>query len=212
MYPGAIEVGRQLRRLHVELLLDELDDRAPDRFVFARCPTLFDASQAPSGRHTAFIWEKLAYCVHGNPANWDHLRDGQGRAMLELWRSYAPNLAESVIDSFTRTPLDVERSLPNMREGDLLIGAFGHDQVGSNRPLAGAGNYRSHVGGLYLCGSSSHPGGNITGLPAYNAAQVILSDLDITADWMPASFAGRLAAMQGLSCVRRRKRSRHRPL
>ena len=81
-----------------------------------------------------------------------------------------------------------------MREGDLLIGAFSHDQAGCNRPFAGAGNYRTHLPGLYLCGSSSHPGGNITGLPAYNAAQVILSDLGIAADWMPPSIAQHLAA------------------
>jgi phytoene dehydrogenase-like protein len=168
----------------------------PPTVMWGACPTLFDASQAPSGRHTAFMWEKLPYRVHGNPANWDHLREAHGRAMLELWQRYAPNLAGSVIDSFVRTPLDVERSLPNMREGDLLIGSFGHDQVGSNRPFAGAGNYRAHVAGLYLCGSSSHPGGNITGLPAYNAAQVILADLGVAADWMPPPIAQRLAAMR----------------
>jgi hypothetical protein len=48
--------------------------------------------------------------------------------------------------------------------------------------------------GLYLCGSGCHPGGNITGLPGYNAAQVVLSDLGIDADWAPAPIADRLAA------------------
>ena len=85
-------------------------------------------------------------------------------------------LADAVIDSFTRSPLDVERSLPNMRQGDLLIGAFTQDQIGYNRPFPGAGHYRGHLSGLYLCGSSSHPGGNITGLPGYNAAQIVLAD------------------------------------
>jgi phytoene dehydrogenase-like protein len=33
---------------------------------------------------------------------------------------------------------------------------------------------------LYLCGSSSHPGGNVTGLPGYNAAQVLLADLGLS--------------------------------
>ena len=55
--------------------------------------------------------------------------------------------------------------------------------------------YRTHLPSLYLCGSSSHPGGNITGLPAYNAAQVILADLGLAADWMPTPIAPRLAAM-----------------
>jgi phytoene dehydrogenase-like protein len=166
----------------------------PPPVMWGACPTLFDESQAPPGRHTAFMWEKLPYRVHGDPENWDRLGEQHGRAMLELWRRYAPNLADAAIDTFTRTPLDVERCLPNMREGDLLVGAFANDQVGYHRPFAGAGGYRTHLPGLYLCGSSSHPGGNITGLPAYNAAQVILADLGIKAEWAPMPIAARLAA------------------
>jgi phytoene dehydrogenase-like protein len=104
--------------------------------------------------------------------------------MLALWQRHAPNLREAVVDRFVRSPLDVERSLPNMREGDLLIGAFTDGQVGYHRPFPGAGEYRTHLPGLYLCGSSSHPGGNITGLPGYNAARVILSDLGAGAEAM----------------------------
>jgi len=165
----------------------------PPTVMWGACPTLFDGSQAPPGRHTAFMWEKLPYRVDGDAANWDRLRDEHGRAMLRLWQDYAPNLADTVVDSFTRTPLDVERELPNMRAGDLLVGAFANDQVGYHRPFAGAGNYRTHLPGLYLCGASSHPGGNITGLPAYNAAQVILSDLGLAADWLPPPIAAQLA-------------------
>ena len=158
----------------------------PPTVMWGACPTLFDASQAPPGRHTAFMWEKLPYRLNGDPANWDRARAEHGRAMLALWRRHAPNLDGAVLDSFTRSPLDTERSLPNMREGDLLVGAFTNGQIGFNRPFPGAGDYRTHVPGLYLCGSSSHPGGNITGLPGYNAAQVILRDLGVIADWMPA--------------------------
>ena len=161
----------------------------PPTVMWGACPTLFDASQAPPGRHTAFMWEKLPYRLHGDPANWDRAREEHGRAMLALWQRHAPNLEGAVLDSFTRSPLDTERSLPNMREGDLLVGAFTNGQIGFHRPFPGAGGYRTHVPGLYLCGSSSHPGGNITGLPGYNAAQVILSDLGITADWMPLTTA-----------------------
>jgi phytoene dehydrogenase-like protein len=167
----------------------------PPTVMWGACPTLFDPSQAPPGRHTAFMWEKLPYRLHGDPANWDAARDAHGRAMLALWQRHAPNLADAVIDQFTRSPLDTERSLPNMREGDLLVGAFTNEQIGFHRPFPGAGTYRAHIPGLYLCGSSSHPGGNITGLPGYNAAQVILADLGLAADWAPPPIAGRLAAV-----------------
>jgi phytoene dehydrogenase-like protein len=167
----------------------------PPPVTWGACPTLFDSSQAPAGQHTAFMWEKLPYRVYGDPAKWDQLKEQHGREMLRLWQRHAPNLAGAVIDSFTRSPLDAERSLPNMREGDLLVGAFTNGQVGHDRPFPGAGNYRTHVPGLYLCGSSSHPGGNITGLPAYNAAQVILADFGINADWIPPPIADRLTAL-----------------
>ena len=127
------------------------------------------------------------------PVIWDSAGEAHGKKMLELWKRHAPNLEGAVIDSFTRTPLDTERSLPNMREGDLLVGAFTNGQVGYDRPFAGAGHYRTHVPGLYLCGSSSHPGGNVTGLPGYNSAQVVLADLGITTDWAPPPIADRLA-------------------
>jgi phytoene dehydrogenase-like protein len=166
----------------------------PPTVMWGACPTLFDKSQAPAGLHTGFMWEKLPYRLRGNP-DWSGVGEEHGQAMLALWRRHAPNLADAVMDSFTRTPMDTERSLPNMREGDLLVGAFTNDQVGYHRPFPGAGAYRAHLPGLYLCGSSSHPGGNITGLPGYNAAQVILADLGVNANWMPPSIADRLAAI-----------------
>ncbi len=161
----------------------------PPTVMWGACPTVFDPSQAPAGRHTAFMWEKLPYRLHGDPRTWDRAGAAHGEAMLELWRRHAPNLADAVLDHFVRTPLDTERSLPNMREGDLLVGAFSNGQIGYDRPFRGAGTYRTHVPGLYLCGSSSHPGGNITGLPGYNAAQVLLADLGIKADWIPLPLA-----------------------
>jgi phytoene dehydrogenase-like protein len=167
----------------------------PPTVMWGACPTLFDSTQAPEGKHTAFMWEKVPYRLQGDAANWDEARDAHGSAMLDVWQAYAPNVRDAVIGSFARSPLDVERSLPNMRDADLLVGAFTGDQIGYHRPFPGAGGYRTHVPNLYLCGSSSHPGGNITGLPGYNAAQVILGDLGIKADWMPRSIEERLAAI-----------------
>jgi len=108
--------------------------------------------------------------------------------MLDLWAEYAPNLAEgAVIDWFCRSPLDTERKLPNLRFGDLLVGSFAHGQTGHNRPFPGAGEYRTPIEGLYLCGGSTHPGGNITGLCGYNAASVVASDLGLRLWWEPRS-------------------------
>ena len=164
----------------------------PPTVMWGACPTIFDPSQAPPGFHTAFMWEKLPYRLKGDPKSWDREKEKHGGDMLKFWGRYAPNLETAVIDSFTRSPLDVERCFPNMREGDLLVGAFTNGQIGYNRPFPGAGHYRTHVPGLYLCGSSSHPGGNITGLPGYNAAQVVLTDLEMKPSWTPLPLSERL--------------------
>ncbi len=155
----------------------------PPTVMWGSCPTHFDSSQAPPGKHTAFMWEKLPYRVQGDATRWDREKQIHGQAMLELWAEYAPNLKQAVLAWFVRSPLDTERTLPNMREGDLLVGAFTDGQIGYHRPFPGAGHYRGHLAGLYLCGSCCHPGGNITGLAGYNSAQVILADLGLPAEW-----------------------------
>ncbi len=147
----------------------------PRTVMWGACPTRFDVSQAVDG-HTAFMWEKLPYALNGDARHWDARKDAHGRAMLELWRTYAPNLRDVVLDSFTRSALDTERHLPNMTRGDLLVGSFANGQTGCNRPFKGAGAYRTEIPGLYLCGGSTHPGGNVTGLCGYNAAKVVLAD------------------------------------
>ena len=63
------------------------------------------------------------------------------------------------------------------RDGDIFHGSLGLDQMFSARPLLGQGNYRGALPGLYLCGSGTHPGGGVTGLPGRNAAREILRDL-----------------------------------
>lgn len=158
----------------------------PPTVMWGACPTLFDASQAPPGGHTAFMWEKLPYALHGDSRRWDAEKDAHGREMLALWSRFAPNLAEgAVLDWFTRSPLDTERTLPNMRQGDLLVGSFANNQIGYHRPFPGAGCYRTPLAGLYLCGGSTHPGGNITGLCGYNAASVVAADLAVKPWWNP---------------------------
>lgn len=169
----------------------------PRTVMWGACPTAFDPSQAPAGKHVAFMWEKLPYQLRGDPANWDREKEAHGQAMLDLWCEKAPNLRDAVEHWFVRSPLDTERSFPNMRRGDLLIGAFANDQAGINRPFSGAGRYRTAIPGLYLCGGSTHPGGNITGLCGYNAARVVHADLGLPVTWNPPDAEQTLAALEG---------------
>src|SRR3989441_203707 len=69
----------------------------PPTVAWGACPTLFDSSQAPSGKHTAFLWEKLPYALRGDPSNWAGEKDAHGARLLKLWGEMAPNLACGII-------------------------------------------------------------------------------------------------------------------
>ena len=56
------------------------------------------------------------------------------------------------------------------------LGVLSLDQLFSARPMLGYGNYRGPLGGLYMCGAGTHPGGGVTGAPGHNAAREIISD------------------------------------
>src|SRR5262249_44523626 len=104
----------RLEQFH-EIVAAHEAGRIPPTVMWGACPTLFDPSQAPAGKHTAFMWEKLPYSLNGDPSAWDAAKEEHGRAMLQLWSRFAPNLAQgAVIDAFVRSPLDTERTLPNM--------------------------------------------------------------------------------------------------
>jgi phytoene dehydrogenase-like protein len=168
----------------------------PSPVAWGACPTLFDPSQAPAGKNTAFLWEKLPYALRGDPSNWAKEKDAHGARLLNHWREFAPNLHHGIIrDQFVLSPADTETALPNMSRGDLLVGSFANNQIGYNRPFAGAGSYRTPIPGLYLCGGSTHPGGNITGLCGYNAARVIAADLAKPIWWNPPDAERALASL-----------------
>jgi Phytoene dehydrogenase and related proteins len=133
-----------------------------------------DDTLAPPGRHVASL-----FCQHVHPevdGGWDAHRDTVAKLMIDTVDEVAPNFARSVIAYEALSPLDLERRF-GLVGGDIFHGALALDQMFSARPLLGQGNYRGALRGLYLCGSGSHPGGGVTGLPGRNAAREILRDL-----------------------------------
>ena len=133
-----------------------------------------DDSLAPPGQHVASL-----FCQQVNPevdGGWDAHRDTVAKLMIDTVTDCAPNFARSVLGYEALSPLDLERRI-GLVGGDIFHGALGADQMFSARPLLGQGNYRGAFKGLYLCGSGSHPGGGVTGLPGRNAAREILKDL-----------------------------------
>jgi phytoene dehydrogenase-like protein len=72
-------------------------------------------------------------------------------------------------------PPDLEE-IVGLPGGHIFHGEITPDQLFFKRPVPHYADYRSPVAGLYQCGSSSHPGGGVTGVPGRNAALEILKD------------------------------------
>jgi len=139
-------------------------------------PSLVDPSLAPPGKHVASL-----FCQHANPElpdgrSWDAVKEEVAGLMLDTVDRYAPGFRARVLASRALSPLDLEREF-GLVGGDIFHGALGLDQLFSARPVLGHGNYRGPLKGLYMCGSGTHPGGGVSGLPGHNAAREILRDM-----------------------------------
>jgi phytoene dehydrogenase-like protein len=158
------------------------DKTIPTEIQFGAGPlTMIDPTQAPPGKHTAYAWHVVPYDPGGDPANSEAVRESFGWQIIEKWREYAPNLTDdNIVGTYFYTPNDYVAHLPNMRGGDIFMGAFTSDQVMWNHF-----GYRSPIGGLYNAGSAAHPGGAISGGAGYIAARVICEDLGIEPWWTP---------------------------
>jgi phytoene dehydrogenase-like protein len=149
--------------------------------------TLFDPTQAPFGKHTALIWQVAPYALaDGGPERWDAIKAEYLEACIARWRHYAPNLdGKNILARATYTPYDIVRTMHTMREADFNAGALCRSQVLENRPVPGMARYQAPIAGLYLTGSSTHPGGLLTGAPGYNAARAIHEYASLPIWWSP---------------------------
>jgi phytoene dehydrogenase-like protein len=148
-------------------------------------PTLFDPSQAPAGRHTAVVWQYAPYRVEtGGATGWKSIREEYAAHLLDLWRSYAPNISKDKILAMTiQDPTDTERHNDNFVNGVDVVGDMTPDQMGYFRPFAGWSSYRTPVEGLYMCGGYCHPGGGVHAGAGHNAAAAIVDDYKLKKWW-----------------------------
>jgi len=152
-------------------------------------PAQHDPTQAPPGKCTGFYWQVAPGNLNeelGGPEHWDEIRESFTERCSEHLSHYAENLTpENIVQQFGQTPLDIERHMPNMKGGDIQVGEMSENQILDRRPFPECSQYSTPVDGLYMCGSSCHPGGNVTGAPGYNAAGVICKDLGLEPWWDP---------------------------
>ena len=153
--------------------------------LFCSVPTLFDSSQAPKGKHTAFIWQPAPYDLkEGGPQGWDNIKDEYMDYCIAKWREYAPNLNnKNIIKKIALSPLDIERKLYNMKKGGVFMGRTMLGQLEYFRPMPELSQYRTPIENLYLCGACCHPGGGIIGAAALIAAEIIAEDHGLDKWW-----------------------------
>ncbi|MGA9566164.1 MAG: amine oxidase, partial [Candidatus Korobacteraceae bacterium] len=89
---------------------------------------------------------------------------------------YAPDLPSMIEAREVITPKDLEQTY-GLTGGHIFHGELALDQLFTMRPLLDWAQYRTPIGGLYLCGSGTHPGNGLTGGSGANAAREIAKDL-----------------------------------
>lgn len=141
--------------------------------IDVQIPTVYDRTVAPEGRHIVSMWVRFLP-VRPREASWDELRDRVGHQLIDLLTGYAPNFRRSLVDWLVLTPADMERRL-NLTDGNFRHTDHVAGQLLAHR-LFSRGGHRTPVPGLYMCGAGTHPGGDVSGAPGHNAAQVILAD------------------------------------
>lgn len=131
-------------------------------FVLLVQPSLFDPSRAPAGKHTAW-----AYC---------HVPNGSMEDMLPRIESqierFAPGFRDCVLARKVFSPVGLEQKDANLVGGDIGGGAL---DVGQFLFRPTWRHYATSDPAIYLCSSSTPPGGGVHGMCGYHAARAALS-------------------------------------
>ena len=150
-----------------------------DPFVESVIPSAWDPTVAPVGQH--WMSNFVQYCppkLASGP--WSpEKRDAFGESVISKIERYSPGFRDLIVHMEVNTPHDMENKI-GLTEGNIFQGELTIDQLFFNRPFPGYGQYRMPVKNLYMCGSSTHPGGGVSAVCGANAAREILMDLRLT--------------------------------
>ncbi len=147
-----------------------------DPYIDMLIPTQVDTTMAPPGKHYMTVF--VQYCPPKlADGDWtDDKRDAFGETVMSQIADYSPNFRDIILHAEVRTPRELENEV-GLTEGNIFQGELTLDQLLFNRPFPGYAQYRGPVKGMYMCGSSNHPGGGVMAAPGANAAREILLDL-----------------------------------
>jgi phytoene dehydrogenase-like protein len=136
-------------------------------------PSVYDPSLAPPGRYTwsAYITWAPARLRQGS---WDERADEVAERLFLAIERHMPNFRRALIDYVLLTPADLERRM-SLTDGNIHHVDAIPSQLLWQRPLEELAQYQTPIERLYLCCAGTHPWGEVSGAPGYNAAHAILS-------------------------------------
>jgi phytoene dehydrogenase-like protein len=169
---------------------DVVAGRVPDIVQFGAGPlSVIDPTQAPPGKHTQYAWHVMPLNPALNGKDYETFKEEFADKIIEVFARYAPNMTrKNVVARYVYTGREYVAQFPQMRGGDIFMGAFNAEQVMYNHF-----GYRTPVPNLYLAGSSGHPGGAISGGAGYITAGIIARDLGVKTWWQPWNAAEALS-------------------
>ncbi|HEY5574537.1 MAG TPA: NAD(P)/FAD-dependent oxidoreductase, partial [Anaerolineales bacterium] len=165
--PWKAKECNQAATLHLGSTFEEIEaaelevaqGRHPEKpYVLLAQQTLFDETRAPRGKHT--VW---AYCHVPSGSTFDMTE----RIEAQIER-YAPGFRDCILARHTMNALGLEEYNPNYVGGDINAGIQDIRQQ-FTRPTARWVPYSTPVKGIYLCSSSTPPGGGAHGMCGYHA-------------------------------------------
>lgn len=144
-------------------------------YVDMMIPSLTDPTMAPPGKHFMSVFvQYVPPKIHGR--DWtDADRDAFRDTVIDRIAEFSPDFKQLILHAEVRTPRELEAEV-GLTEGNIFQGELTMDQLLFNRPVPGYAQYRTPIRNLYLCGSSTHPGGGVMGAPGANAAREIIRD------------------------------------
>ncbi len=174
-YPTYVHIGPS-----IEYLERAYDDAkygwySNQPFLTPVVPTIVDDSLAPAGKHVINVFGGHAPYQLRNGASWADEKKNLTQAALAVIESMAPGFSSRIIDIETLVAPDLE-AIVGLPQGHIFHGELSADQLFWQRPAPHWADYRTPIAGLYLCGSSAHPGGGVSGIPGHNAAREIRRD------------------------------------
>jgi phytoene dehydrogenase-like protein len=159
-----VHVGGTLEEIAASEYAARHNDIAERPFLLVAQPTLFDATRAPAGKHVAWVY---CHVPNGCPV------DMTSRIEAQLER-FAPGFKDCVLAKHVAGPAELERMNANLVGGDINGGELSLHQFVFRPAL---GNYYTGTKNLYLCSSSTPPGGGVHGMCGYHAATMALRRL-----------------------------------